>query len=320
MKVALVHDAHFPVWAYGGTERVVWWLAKGLAERGVQVILAGKPGSTCPFAETPAVDLSLPVEDQVPGLDVVHHFVTPAVEPAIPHVVTIGGNGQPGETYLTNTAFVSRNHAERHGATCYVHNGVDPADYEYGERKDPSLLFLAKASWKVKNVRGAIRLARRASRPLNIVGGQRWLFKRWRGTRWCGMLGGRAKASVIARSAALLFPVLWDEPFGLAVIEAMVSGTPVLATPFGSLPELVAPQTGQLCRSDEEFLSALSALDRYRPAECRDWALAHFSYGRMADRYLDLYRTVIGGQRLNAAAPQVRGCAGKRYSLPDRSA
>jgi hypothetical protein len=320
MKVALVHEAMFPVWAYGGTERVVWWLAKGLAERGVRVVLVGRPGSSCPFAETPTVDFSRGVEEQIPGLDLVHHFVTPPKQPAAPYLVTIGGNGQAGETYLPNTAFVSRNHAERHGAQCFVYNGIDPDDYQYGDRKQSSLLFLAKASWKVKNVRGAIRLARQVKRPIDIVGGDRFLFRRWRGAHWRGMLGGREKAEIIARSSALLFPVLWDEPFGLAVVEAMVSGTPVLATPFGSLPELIAPQVGAICHSLQEFTEALSDIGRFRPEACREWAIENFSYGRMADRYLELYRRLLAGETLNSGLPGVREAAGKMYSLPDRSA
>ena len=116
--------------------------------------------------------------------------------PRRPHLVTIHGNGKPGETFLVNTAFVSRNHATRHGAECFVYNGVDPSDYIYREQKSDYLVFLAKASWRVKNVKGAIRLSRLAHRTLRIVGGRRLFpFNHRGGIHWEGFLGGRKRPS-----------------------------------------------------------------------------------------------------------------------------
>lgn len=303
MKIALIHNVKLPVSLYGGTERVVWWLAKGLSELGVSVVLVAGEGSQCPFAEVRSADFSRPIESQFSDIDLFHYNLTPETPPHRPHLVTIGGNGKLGETYLRNTVFVSRNHATRHGAECFVYNGLDPSDYLYRDKKEDYLVFLAKASWRVKNVKGAIRLAKQARKPLHIAGGKRFCLNHWRGIHWDGMLGGTKKAELVASSSGLLFPVLWNEPFGLAVIEAMVSGTPVLASPFGSLPELVTDSVGAICRSRDGFLSAIERLPQWRASDCRDWVMEMFHYLKMARDYRALYERVLDGESLNASIP-----------------
>jgi hypothetical protein len=320
VKIALIHDAVLPVKKYGGTERVVWWLGKALALSGVDVSLVCSPGSECNWAKLVHPDFNRPLEPQLPGIDLLHYFNTPNETPTKPHVVTIGGNGKPGEAFLKNTVFVSRNHARRHGASCFVYNGVDPADYFYSEKKDGSLLFLAKAAWRVKNVGGAIRIARKAHRDLNILGGKRWFLNDWRGVHWRGMIGGQEKAEYLARSSALLFPVLWNEPFGLAVVEALVSGTPVFATRWGSLPELIGPGVGRVCENDSEFLYALACLDSFRSKDCRDWAVEKFSHLKMAEKYLLLYEKVLNGESLNASIPVTQEALDALQSIPFRAA
>ncbi len=278
--------------AYGGTERVVWWLAKGLAELGHDVAVECREGSRFPFAR--AVQNARPET-----FEAVHYFNTPAAEPTFPYVVTIGGNGRVGETFLRNTIFVSRNHAERHGATHFVHNGIDPTESQFRARKDNYLVFLAKASWKVKNVSGAIRMAAKSRHTLRIVGGSRRWANPWGAARWEGMLGGEKKRGIVAGAKGLLFPVLWHEPFGIAVIEALASGTPVLASPFGSLPELVTSDVGKICASEDEFVQAVASLSHFDPTACRLRAETHFHYRGMAEKYLAHYKTVAGGAFLH---------------------
>ncbi|MFM8270479.1 MAG: glycosyltransferase [Pseudomonadota bacterium] len=298
LTVSLIHEARFPVQKYGGTERVVWWLAKGLSELGHQVNLISLPGSICPFAQI------FDLKARRPPTDITHFFNTPLQEPDAPYVVTIEGNAKAGEIFLTNTVFVSENHARRHGSKAYVYNGLDPDDYIFKEKKNGELLFLAKASWVVKNVAGAIRISRRSGKNLNILGGSRWWCPSWRGVKWRGMLGGAEKADWVSSSEGLLFPVLWHEPFGIAVTEALISGTPVLATPFGSLPELVGPRVGRICRSYDEFVQSVKDLPAFKSKDCRDWALSKFHYLDMAKSYVKIYEAVLSGDKLNPTAPK----------------
>lgn len=298
LKIALVHSAIFPVLRYGGTERVIWWLTKGLRELGHSVQLVCLPGSSCPYAEVSSI------HDPLPEAEIYHFFHTPPHEKTQkPYLVTIEGNGQPHEKFLENTVFVSKNHASRHGSEAFVYNGLDPDEYDFQKEKQKRLLFLAKASWRVKNVKGAIQIARASQLPLDILGGSRFWLPHFRGVSWRGMLGGQEKAQYLAKARGLLFPVLWHEPFGIAVVEALVSGTPVLASPFGSLPELVTEEVGKICQSYSDFLEGVQSLPDFSAETCRDWALSKFHYREMTKSYLSYYETVLSGKKINPQCP-----------------
>lgn len=319
MKIALIHNARFPTQLYGGTERVVWWLAKGLSELGHSVVLVCQKESICPFAEIIPFDTgnynTRNIESSLPNVSLFHYFSTPEHTPTTPYLVTIGGNGKPGEVFLSNTTFVSRNHAHRHNAECFVYNGIDPDDYRFSDVKKNYLLFLAKASWRVKNVRGAIRVARNARRDLRILGGKRFLFNHWRGVCWEGMVGGEEKLKFIADACGLLFPVIWNEPFGLAVVESLVSGTPVIASKRGSLPELICHDVGKLCNSEQEFQEAIESLPSFRPDRCREWVMSHFHYRLMTTKYVGLYEKILAGEKINRAIPKATSPPEQLYPL-----
>lgn len=175
MRLVLFHPVRLPPRDYGGVERVVLWLATALRDLGHEVHVAALAGSQLPPGvrlipmdpgHTRAQDLlpKLP-----PGTDLVH-FMAPPERDAIsrmdcPWILTVHGNGKPGERFPRNTVFLTRDHARRHGAEVFVFNGVDPEEYRFepGSKED-RFLFLSKTSWKVKNVSGAIRLCSRAGR------------------------------------------------------------------------------------------------------------------------------------------------------------
>lgn len=303
MKITHVIDAQFPVAGYGGTERVCFWLAKAQAERGHEVSVLCRPGSSLPFART----LPLPEQfDQLDpllpaGTEVVQLYTTPNFRAEAPVLVNIGGNGQAGEKFHPNTVFVSKNHAERHGWSEFVHNGLDLAEYPLERRKDNYLLFLAKASWRVKNLRGAIRIARASGRPLSVAGGRAACWHS--GVSSYGMVDGEKKLALLQSASALLFPVIWEEPFGVAVIEALACGTPVIATPRGGLPEIVDPSCGVLADS---FVELVAAAKNFRaPAEaCRVRVEAAFTHHHMAEKYEMYYRRVIAEGKLREGFPQ----------------
>jgi len=277
-------------------------MAKGLYKRGIEVVLYCDPESQCPYAKV--VPFNDYKDSKLP-IDLFHYFNTPSQVPNKPHLVTIGGNGKVGEKYSLNTVFVSQNHAYRHGASAFVYNGIDPEEYLFHKDRSKYLVFLAKASWAVKNVKGAIRIAQKSHRELRILGGSKRFFNGRREIFWEGMVDGTVKAQWLSKTAGLLFPVLWHEPFGIAVVEALVSGAPVLATPFGSLPELVGPQVGKICLSENEMIEAVGQLGQFSPADCRDWALSKFHYQQMVDKYISYYERILNGQTLNKIAPIV---------------
>ncbi|NUM88826.1 MAG: glycosyltransferase [Bdellovibrionales bacterium] len=304
MKIVHVIWARFPVGGYGGTERVSWWLGKAQAEMGHEVTYLCLPGSRIPFASAREIPSDLRHLDPLlpPGTDIVQLYGAPHYRIDAPHLVNIGGNGQPGEKYPANTVFVSRNHALRHGWTEFVHNGVDLAEYPLCGAKENFALFLAKASWSVKNLRGAIRIARDARLPLHVAGGRAGCWRR--GVVSHGTVDGGEKLSLLQRAGALLFPVIWEEPFGLAVVEALACGTPVVATPRGALPEIVDSTCGILAGSHEGLVEALRERERFSPEACRARVEAAFTHIHMAEKYLLYYKMILEKGRIREGHPE----------------
>jgi len=304
VRVGLWCHSVVPVRGYGGTQRVVAWLADALAEAGHEPVLLAPPGSTSERARVVPVpartfrraerDPGFDLDGALPGgLDVLHLHSEVRASTRLPVLTTIHGNGEPG-SYGPSCVFVSRDHMERMGGRHFVHHGLPPEAYRFRADKEAWLLFLARVRWKVKGVDRAERVARAAGRDLVIAGG--WRFHPFdRSLRSVGMVGGERKLELLADAAGLLFPVRWDEPFGLAVIEAMASGTPVLASDRGSLPELVAPGTGFLCRDEEAFVDAVARLPEIEPAACRARVEERFTARRMAGDYVALYRRAARG-------------------------
>ena len=317
MHILIVHNAPIPVFAYGGTERVIWDLGKSLVALGHRVSYLVPAGSQCNFAQVIPIQTNASWEAQIPqDVDVVHFQINPREEITKPYVVTEHGNANVPEELSRNTVFLSRNHAARYGATEFVYNGLDwssygPVNFQSARQR---FHFLGKAQWRVKNVVGAIDVAKRARVELNVLGGQRLNIKR--GFRWTlsrkihfhGMVGGSQKNQLLNASKGLIFPVRWHEPFGLAVIESLYFGCPVFATPYGALPELVPEQCGVLSNQASTLVQAVRD-NRFDARACHDHVLTHFSAERMARGYLSMYERVHAGETLQPVAPMMQGAA-----------
>lgn len=314
MHILIVNDTRIPAFKYGGTERIIWWLGKDLVKRGHRVSYLVARGSTCDFATIIPYDLTKTVEEQTPeDVDLVHFFYAFHESHSKPSVYTLEGNMGFGTTLPLNTIFVSRNHAERYGSSVFVHNGLDFDDY--GEpglaNKRTYYHFLAKAAWRVKNLRGAIDIINAAGEKLVVAGGTRLNFKMgfrftpyWN-IRFRGMLGGEEKNEVLRHSKGLLFPVLWHEPFGIAITESLYFGCPVFGTPYGSLPELVTEDVGFLSASKAELIEAIKS-KTFRPEACHEYAVKNFSAASMTTKYLQLYERALSGENLNPTHPTLQ--------------
>lgn len=306
MHVALYFHGPLPVEGYGGTQRVVVWLARGLAQLGHQVTLLAPVASRVPEATLVGLDprqTGRPEFDISPfvprSADILHSHTPLTRTPALPHVFTLHGNLREGRIAPPNTIFLSADHARRHGGTAFVYNGVDPSEFLYRREKADYDLFLGRLH-SVKGYRWAIQGARRAGRKLVIAGG--WRLS-WRsGLHYVGSVAGRHKADLLAGAACLWMPALWDEPFGLTLVEAMMSGTPVLGTRRGALPEVVSSGVGALGDSLDELVKLRNALQRIDPETCRSRAERWFSHVRMAEQYLRMYRLYLASGALPAGS------------------
>ncbi|MEI2710007.1 MAG: glycosyltransferase [Chitinophagaceae bacterium] len=107
-------------------------------------------------------------------------------------------------------------------------------------------------------------------------------------------------------SKALLFPVLWHEPFGIALIESLYYGCPVLGTPYGSLPELINNEVGFLSNSYNELANALKNCQQYNNKHCSNYVVDNFSAKSMTEKYIAYYEKVLNGEQLNSTLPQLK--------------
>lgn len=312
MKILIVSHAKIPVARYGGTERIIWWLGRELNRLGHQVTYLAAPGSTCPFAKVlplnPAKDMNLQVPDDI---DVVHFHLPVYNFNKKPCVVTVHDNPGAGMDFHPNSVFVSANHATRYGSAIFVYNGIDTADYPQPDLAEKRIYthFLAKAAWRLKNVKGAIDVATQSGNKLVVLGGTRLNIKMGLrftpnlNVRFKGMVNNAEKSAVLNGSKALIFPVLWHEPFGIALIESLYFGCPVFGTPYGSLPELVPASVGLLSNSRSILAEGLKNVEHFNKQHCHEYAADNFNTSIMAQKYLQLYAQVLNGAVLNTLKP-----------------
>jgi len=230
---------------------------------------------------------------RVPVLTTIHGFSSERIKKvyrryaALPHVHYVAiseADKDPGLPYLG-----------------VVPHGVDPGRYPLGEG-GKHLLVLSRIH-PDKGIREAILFARRAKLPLKIAGPvQDEAYFRdqvapllGEGVEFLGPVDPEARGELLAGAIALLHFVNFKEPFGLAPVEAMMSGVPVLARPLGALPETVRHgETGFLVEGWEEALDYLERLKTLDRKAIRLYAETRFSRERMARDYLELYRKVVG--------------------------
>lgn len=313
MNILIVLNTKLPVITYGGTERVVWYLASELQKKKHNVYFLSAPDSQCPFAKCLPFECNKPINEQIPEyIDVIHfHNNTLGYSGEKPYVITIHGNYN-GNNIDQNAIFVSKNHAERNHSISYVYNGLDWDDYGELNSTLPRthFHFLGKAAWRLKNVRGAISVVNHLpNAKIMVLGGTRINFKMgFRLTlspKACfkGMVGGKKKNDLLQHSRGLIFPVRWDEPFGLAITESLYCGAPVFGTPYGSLPELITPETGFLTANKQEMINHIRNEYDYNPIRCHEYARDLFNSRVMAEKYIEKYEVVMNGEKLNPTAP-----------------
>lgn len=310
MKIVFSHTGVLPVLGYGGIERILFWHMAELARLGHQVVLIGHPDSKVQAYGIELIPINpndMEWTKQIPtDADIIHLSYNYKVPGNIPTIITVHGNGQIGEIFDLNSVFVSKKHAEIHGSDQFVHNAIDLKEYPFKPKQVrawTNFLFLAKASWRVKNLKDSVGAARKNKKHIHVTGG-RWIGLS-RFVHNHGIVGGEKKMEIIRNCDFMVFPVRWHEPFGIAVIEAMSQGLPVIGSPYGSLPELISPEVGFIARDHKE-LEALVAGDystKFNPEVIRKYVEDNFNVTKHAESYLKLYEKVISGESLNKTNP-----------------
>jgi glycosyltransferase involved in cell wall biosynthesis len=248
-------------------------------------------------------------------VDVVHDHsqVGPllAASRSVPTVVTAHGatTGFPGQ-FLTIVAdhcsLVAISDAQRRSTphiawAGMVHNALDVGTFPFRDTKDDYLLFLGRLHPE-KAPHLAIDAARAAGRRIVVAGKcvepierrYREEFLVPRGgpdVDFVGTADADTKRDLLAGAAALLFPITWEEPFGMVMLEAMACGTPVVAFRRGAVPEVVVDGvTGFIVDTFDEFVAAIGRAGALDPRTCRTYVARTFPRERMAAGYEAVYR------------------------------
>lgn len=334
MRVAILSPVAWrtPPRQYGPWELVASNITEELVRRGIDVTLfatadsvtKAKLASCCgyPYSEEPGMDVKVNeclhishLFERAGEFDIIHNhydFLPLTYSRLIntPMITTIHGFSSPliipvYKKYNTTTGYVSISNANRHPDLDYiatVYNGIDTTAFTFNEYPQDYFLFFGRIHPE-KGTLEAIELAKRCGKKLIIAG----LIQdtEYYNSKilplidndkvvYAGNCNPQQRDQLLGNASALLHLVLFDEPFGLSVAEAMCCGTPVIAFNRGSMPELVQPgKTGFLPATIEEAEQAVDQLTDIKRKDCRDWAITMFSKERMADDYIKLYEQIL---------------------------
>lgn len=340
MRIGLIAPPYLPIppVEYGGIERVIALLVRGLRARGHEVSLLAHPDSTvdCDLVAYRLKDAASwsrraleVVQGQrfassaaALGLDLVHGFgrlaalLPLAVRRSLPQLQSyqravarrnvalaarIGGRS----IGFTSCSDHNRRAVSDVGRWWTVPNGVETDSYRFRERvgQDAPLAWLGRIE-PIKGTHTAIEVALRSGRDLIIAGNispegeGRDYFRREieprlgrSGVSYVGPVDDRRKNEILSQAAAMLFPIAWDEPFGIVQVEALASGTPVIAFARGAVPEVIRDGVTGFCVHDvESMVAAVGRLGELSRERCRREAERRFGADVVVESYLDVYR------------------------------
>lgn len=333
-----------PPTTYGGTERVVNTLARGFAAAGHEVLLAAPSDSSCPVtlaagmrradstklgAFPREISHIMRAYKAMGGMDVIHdHTLMGPLcvhrSLQIPTFATMHGKLSTDEAEIyramsSNTSIIAISHDQiRHVSgirvTRVIPHGMDLSTVPVGTGQGGYACFLGRMC-PDKGVLEAILIAHSAGVPLRLATKMREPAELeyfhevvqpvlTADDQLIGEIGDAEKFELLGNAVALLSPLQWAEPFGLMMIEALATGTPIIGTASGAAPEIVDNGvTGYLAPVEElpGLLLLAATLDR---AACRATVEKRFSAQRMVTDHLDVYREVLAqDSTVNSSAP-----------------
>jgi glycosyltransferase involved in cell wall biosynthesis len=321
--------------AYGGTELAIDLLARGLQAAGHEVLLFTTGESTCPvpraFALPEADGMNMgscvtelghvmEAYDVVRDHDVVHdHTIAGPVYserfPTLPVVTTNHGPFNPELSRIyrriddrVSLIAISHDQASRARGikiAAVIHHGIDTAQFPVGRGDGEYFLYLGRMAPQ-KGVHRAARVARAAGVRLIIAAKMREAAERryfesmvepllGPDVTYVGEVTWDDKLELLLGATAVLNPIRWPEPFGLVMIEALATGTPVLAFAEGAAPEIIDDGvTGFLCADEAAMVEAIGRVGALDRSACRAAVEARFSVERMVAAHVALYERAIG--------------------------
>jgi glycosyltransferase involved in cell wall biosynthesis len=333
--------------AYGGTETVLDGLIGGLVASGHEVAYAGHPESALPTEILAPLDADVVGQMGNTASELAHvvqaYELAIAWGAEVIHDQTLlGGLSGPADVPVVVTnhgpfdgltipvferiarrcAVVAISEAQAESGpsvpiTAVVHHGLDVSSWPAGDGDGEYLVFLGRMH-PSKGPERAIALARAAGVPLVLAAKMRepeeisYFNERVRpllhaDADFVGEADNTMKRELLGGARALLNPIAWSEPFGMVMLEALACGTPVIASPLGAAPEIVAQGVnGYLCSTPSEFVDAISAVSSLDRTRCRRFAAQNFAVERMVEGYVAVYEALVESRTSTVPLSRVR--------------
>jgi glycosyltransferase involved in cell wall biosynthesis len=346
MRIALTADPEIPIppVQYGGIERIIDMLARGLAARGHDVTIFAHPksataGNLVPWQgsnsrsriDTIRNATTLACKVIAGQFDLLHSFsriayLSPILPLPIPKLMTyqreisrrsvkLGNALSRGTLWFSAISRTMMQNVADVGTWRLVFNGVPLSTYEFRSHPVPTapLVFLGRVE-AIKGPHLAIEIARRAGVPLVIAGNVPEEHRRWydaqiaphidgKNVTYIGPVNDKQKNELLGRARGLLMPILWEEPFGIVMVEAMACGTPVIGFARGAVPEVVKHGiTGFVVNDLDDCVAAVGSLGEIDRAACRTRVERLFSDAVVLEEYLRVYAEMIACRTGRAAA------------------
>jgi glycosyltransferase involved in cell wall biosynthesis len=322
-----------PPRGYGPWERIVSILTEGLVARGLDVTLFATADSITSarlravaprgYSEDSRIDAKVyealhiaAAFERADELDLIHnHFdflpLTYSRLVRTPVVTTVHGFSSERimpvyRAYNDQVHLVAISDTDRHPDLTYaatIHHGVPLDEFTFREQSEDYLLFFGRIH-PDKGTHLAVELARQTGQKLVLAGiihDEAYFrdhvepFMDDDRIRYVGVAGPAERDALLGGARALIHLIEFAEPFGLSVVEAMATGTPAIAYPRGSMPEIVRDgATGFLVEDFDQAVSALAKIDQIDRRACRAEVEARFSAERMVDEYIRLYDRILG--------------------------
>lgn len=192
-----------------------------------------------------------------------------------------------------------------------IYNGVDTAKYTFVSKvaEHAPLVFLSRVE-RLKGAHTAIEVARKTSKRLIIAGNHaasgaeadyftNEILPQCDGEKivYMGAVNDTQKNELLGQAAAMLFPIEWEEPFGIVMVEALACGTPVIGFKRGAVPEVIEnSRTGFVCQTVEEMIAFVGQLHQIERVNCRSAFETRFSEKVITDQYEALYYSKIANE------------------------
>lgn len=336
MKIAITVDPEIPVppLHYGGIERIVDMLVKGLVERGHDLTLFAHRESMvpCELVAYPGLKSQHTIDFLRNTLtvsrilnrqfDVVHSFgrlayLTALLPTALPKLMSYQREpsieqikkalkiAKKGTLTFTGCSEYIAAKIRPYAPSRAIPNGVPMAAYQFTSEIESNapLVFLGRIE-EIKGTHIAIEVAKKSGHRLIIAGNipadNEVYFQRYikphidsEQIRYVGPVTDVQKNEILGKAMAFLMPILWNEPFGIVMAEALACGTPVIAFARGATPEIVHNGiNGYLCNTIEEMIDAVKEIKKLKRNDCRCVFEERFSDVAIVSQYETLYEQI----------------------------